>query len=165
MASGRYSRVGAVAEKIREIIRRPENRSELVLLASKLTFFHTAAVAALMRRTVRGEPPQALSMPAVAKLLDVPEYTVREMGRTGELPTIRLGRYVRVPIAALRRKLDELSQCPASDTALAATATDHGSMTTTIEGGAVSELSPRRRKPSRTKTDWRDLADKTSART
>lgn len=48
-----------------------------------------------------------LTMPEVAERLSIRLYTVREMGRRGELPTVRVGRAVRVSEAALARYIQE----------------------------------------------------------
>src|SRR5260221_1186898 len=54
-------------------------------------------------------PPDAagerlLKMPAVAERLNVPEAYVRELGRLGKLPTVRLGaKYVRVRVSDLEK--------------------------------------------------------------
>jgi excisionase family DNA binding protein len=43
-----------------------------------------------------------LTMPQVAQVLNVPEYTARELGRRGELPIVRIGRSVRVRSSTLQ---------------------------------------------------------------
>ena len=43
----------------------------------------------------------------VAEALDVGRWKVYEMMATGELPTIRIGRLVKVPRAALERWIEE----------------------------------------------------------
>lgn len=45
---------------------------------------------------------QLLTMPEVAERLQIHEETVREMGRRGELPTVQVGRQVRVPLSGLK---------------------------------------------------------------
>jgi excisionase family DNA binding protein len=42
------------------------------------------------------EPQALLTMPAVARALGIPEGSARELGRRGLLPTVKIGRYVRV---------------------------------------------------------------------
>ncbi len=43
-----------------------------------------------------GPAEELLDMPTVAKLLGLPESKVREMGRAGQLPVTRIGKYTRV---------------------------------------------------------------------
>jgi len=51
-------------------------------------------------------PDRFLTVPEVAERLHLPVYTVRELGRRGELPIIHVGRAVRVSEAALSRYLE-----------------------------------------------------------
>ena len=46
------------------------------------------------------------SVPYAGKLLGLSRNTAYEAARRGEIPTIRLGRKIRVPKAALQRLLD-----------------------------------------------------------
>lgn len=48
-----------------------------------------------------------LTMPEAATLLALPEYTAREMGRTGELATVHFGRDVRVRLATIETLIRE----------------------------------------------------------
>jgi predicted DNA-binding transcriptional regulator AlpA len=48
-----------------------------------------------------------LNAPQVAKLFDVPESWVREQGRLGPLPSIRLGHYVRFKAEEIQRFVAE----------------------------------------------------------
>ena len=48
-----------------------------------------------------------VDMPEVAKVLGIPEEHARELGRRGEIPTVRVGeRYVRVRLSSLRRWIE-----------------------------------------------------------
>jgi excisionase family DNA binding protein len=50
------------------------------------------------------QPPDAatlLTMPQVAKRLAIPEGRAYELARQGQLPTVKVGKYVRVPLAEL----------------------------------------------------------------
>ncbi len=44
---------------------------------------------------------ELLDMPAVARRLGIPESRARELGRRGQLPTVQVGKYVRVSRCAL----------------------------------------------------------------
>lgn len=46
-------------------------------------------------------------MREVAEILALPEYGARELGRRGELPTVVIGRRVRVRPSALERFIEE----------------------------------------------------------
>lgn len=56
------------------------------------------------------DPPEArtngedhlLTVPQVAELLNVPKGYAYELARRGAIPTVRFGKYVRVPVASLR---------------------------------------------------------------
>jgi hypothetical protein len=50
-----------------------------------------------------GEAGKLLGAPQVAKMFDVPESWVREQARLGNLPSIRLGHYVRFKPAEITR--------------------------------------------------------------
>ena len=56
------------------------------------------------------ENKATLSVDAAAKLLGVARGTAYEAIRRGELPAIRLGKRLLVPVAALERMLAEPSQ-------------------------------------------------------
>jgi len=48
-----------------------------------------------------------VDMPEVAKVLGIPEEHARELGRRGEIPTVRVGeRYVRVRLSSLRQWIE-----------------------------------------------------------
>jgi len=53
------------------------------------------------------QPDALLTMEAVAERLHVPIAHAREMGRRHELPTVRVGRYVRVRESSLRAWLQQ----------------------------------------------------------
>jgi excisionase family DNA binding protein len=48
-----------------------------------------------------------LSMPEVAERLGVSLYTAREMGRSGKLPVLKIGRHVGVRESTFKRVLEE----------------------------------------------------------
>ncbi len=52
-----------------------------------------------------GENFQHLSVPKVAALLDLPKARVYELIRQSEIPAVRLGKNVRVPLSALQERL------------------------------------------------------------
>jgi excisionase family DNA binding protein len=49
------------------------------------------------------------SIEQAAKALGVCKAVAYEAARTGELPTIKIGRRILVPLAALERKLEEVA--------------------------------------------------------
>lgn len=56
------------------------------------------------------QPPDAvtlLTMPQVAKRLAIPEGRAYELARQGKLPSVKVGKYVRVPLAELETWLDK----------------------------------------------------------
>jgi excisionase family DNA binding protein len=77
--------------------------AELHVEQARLTTIEGALVTRLL--ALQAQPPPAedalLDMPAVARLLGVPESRARELGRRGELPTTRIGKYVRVSRVAI----------------------------------------------------------------
>ena len=54
----------------------------------------------------RNDDCLTVSIPEAGKLLGYSRNTAYDAARRGELPTIRLGRKIRVPKAALQRLLD-----------------------------------------------------------
>jgi excisionase family DNA binding protein len=50
---------------------------------------------------------QLLKAPRVAELLDISKSKAYSLMQSGELPTIRMGRNLRVPAKALRRWIDD----------------------------------------------------------
>lgn len=48
-----------------------------------------------------------LEMSEVARVLKVSEYTARELGRSGKLPIVRVGRHVRVRPSSLKRYIEQ----------------------------------------------------------
>lgn len=55
---------------------------------------------------------QVLRVPEVAERLGISRSKAWQMARAGELPTLRLGRSVRVPTEALARWIDEQTHDP-----------------------------------------------------
>jgi excisionase family DNA binding protein len=62
-----------------------------------------------------------LTVPEVAELLQVPESRVYELARSGKLPSVRLGKYVRVEAGALRAWIAAHSRHEGLDVAISAT--------------------------------------------
>ena len=54
--------------------------------------------------------PRTLSVPEAGKWLGLGRNAAYEAARRGDIPTIRIGRLLRVPIIALERKLAEAGQ-------------------------------------------------------
>ena len=50
--------------------------------------------------------PKTLSVPEAGKWLGIGRNAAYEAARRGEIPTIKIGRLLRVPIVALERKLE-----------------------------------------------------------
>jgi excisionase family DNA binding protein len=61
------------------------------------------------RRTMED---RALRVPEVAQRLGISRTKAWQMARAGELPTLRLGRSVRVPVSALARWIEEQTNDP-----------------------------------------------------
>ena len=55
------------------------------------------------------------TIPEAAELLGIGRGSAYEAARTGQLPTIRIGRRLLVPLAALEKILDQGSETRASD--------------------------------------------------
>lgn len=53
---------------------------------------------------------RVLDVPAAAKTLNVSEFSVRELIREGKLRTVRVGRLIRIPIAAIDEFLSGSAQ-------------------------------------------------------
>src|SRR5690348_12013493 len=68
-----------------------------------------AATVLTERPTSCAEPDRLLTMPEVSTITGIPESKVRELGRRGELPTVRIGKYVRVRQADLTQYVDTRS--------------------------------------------------------
>ena len=51
--------------------------------------------------------PRTVSVPEAGKWLGIGRNAAYEAARRGEIPTIKIGRLLRVPVAALERKLEE----------------------------------------------------------
>jgi excisionase family DNA binding protein len=76
-------------------------------LLSKLAGVQTILLAHLLAGPLNGEKSKAplddlLTVPEVAARLKVPSAYVYELARRGEIPTVRIGKYVRVPHVALQ---------------------------------------------------------------
>jgi len=70
-----------------------------------------AEALARLRQPESNGPPadeeRLADMPEVAKVLGIPEEHARELGRRGEIPTVRVGeRYVRVRLSSLRQWIE-----------------------------------------------------------
>jgi len=53
------------------------------------------------------EAPKTLSVPEAGKWLGIGRNAAYEAARQGIIPTIRIGRLLRVPVVALQRKLEQ----------------------------------------------------------
>jgi excisionase family DNA binding protein len=56
------------------------------------------------------ESPRTLSVPEAGRWLGIGRNASYEAARRGEIPTIRIGRLLRVPVVALERKLSEVAR-------------------------------------------------------
>ena len=54
----------------------------------------------------KDEEIKTLSVPKAGRVLGIGRNASYEAARRGDIPTIRIGRLLRVPIAALERKLE-----------------------------------------------------------
>jgi excisionase family DNA binding protein len=75
-------------------------------LLSVGTELQARALAALVRPKSAPADDRLLDMEEVARVLGVPEGQARDLGRRGELPTVLVGRYVRVRASTLRDWMD-----------------------------------------------------------
>jgi len=50
---------------------------------------------------------KTMSVPEAANYLGIGRNSAYEAARTGQIPTIRIGRLLRVPVAAMERMLDQ----------------------------------------------------------
>ena len=53
------------------------------------------------------EPRKTMSVPEAGRWLGIGRNASYEAARRGDIPTIRIGRLLRVPVVALERKLEE----------------------------------------------------------
>lgn len=58
---------------------------------------------------------ELLTMEEVCIVLQLSRNTVYELARTGGVPTIRLGRQLRTPRAALEQMMDRSTECDSAD--------------------------------------------------
>jgi len=77
--------------------------SLLAALAARFTRDEAPPV----RSGVEGDDGRLCTIPEVAKQLAVPESRAYDLARRGELPAVKIGRYVRVPAASLQAWLEE----------------------------------------------------------
>lgn len=63
-----------------------------------------------MERTREVAQPLLLTVPQVARMLNIGNTKVRMLLSSGELPRVRIGRSVRVPAAALHTWLEQCEQ-------------------------------------------------------
>jgi excisionase family DNA binding protein len=56
------------------------------------------------------EAPRTLSVPEAGRWLGIGRNAAYDAARRGEIPTIRIGRLLRVPVVALQRKLEEVGR-------------------------------------------------------
>jgi excisionase family DNA binding protein len=52
-------------------------------------------------------PPATLTVPEAGRLLGIGRNAAYEAARRGEIPTIKIGKLLLVPLVALQRKLEE----------------------------------------------------------
>jgi excisionase family DNA binding protein len=52
------------------------------------------------------DPPKTLSVPEAGRWLGIGRNASYEAARRGDIPTIKIGRLLRVPVVALERKLE-----------------------------------------------------------
>ena len=56
------------------------------------------------------EKPRTMSVPEAGRWLGIGRNASYEAARRGDLPVIRIGRLLRVPVVALERKLSEVGR-------------------------------------------------------
>jgi excisionase family DNA binding protein len=54
--------------------------------------------------------PRTLSVPEAGRWLGIGRNAAYEAARRGDIPTIRIGRLLRVPVVALERKLEDVGR-------------------------------------------------------
>ena len=89
---------GAALSMLRMVIHRakPEHFAETLVALRQMEVFITG-------KMVAGEPPaeQFLTMEQVAECLNLPKTYCYELARQGKLPSVKIGKYVRVPASGL----------------------------------------------------------------
>jgi excisionase family DNA binding protein len=84
-----------------------EVRQVLIRISALLTAL-SARIGMLTSQNGQPEAPaenlRELTVPKVAELLDLPRARVYELIRKGQIPAVRLGKNVRVPLVALRER-------------------------------------------------------------
>jgi excisionase family DNA binding protein len=56
------------------------------------------------------DEPKTVSVPEAGKWLGIGRNAAYEAAHRGEIPAIRIGRLLRVPVVALERKLEEVGK-------------------------------------------------------
>lgn len=56
------------------------------------------------------EQPKVMTVPEAGKLLGISRNSAYDAARRGEIPTLRIGKRLLVPIAAFNRLLDQAGQ-------------------------------------------------------
>jgi excisionase family DNA binding protein len=56
------------------------------------------------------EPPKTLSVPEAGRWLGIGRNAAYEAARRGDIPVIRIGRLLRVPVGALEKMLDRAGE-------------------------------------------------------
>jgi hypothetical protein len=68
------------------------------------------------RRWAVMNQPKTLTVPDAGRLyFDLGRNASYEAARRGDIPAIRIGRLLRVPVIAMERKLEETGNCPSSE--------------------------------------------------
>lgn len=97
-----------------ELTRNPERIAELDATVARDLLVKIMSVQALLLvkavAPTRNDPSDGggdlfLTVKETATLLKVPQQFVYELARRNEIPTVKVGRYIRVPRAALKKQL------------------------------------------------------------
>lgn len=99
------NRVEQILSGAREVLAGGD-AAEVGALYSAMAGLQAQCQLRLFRGSAPAEREPLLTMPEAAACLGVPEWTAREMGRRGEIPTVRMGRTVRVEPAELRKAVE-----------------------------------------------------------